>query len=154
MGENKKGNGRSLTVEANLARLDEVLNFVESISREQNAPEEIMRQLQFSVDEMFSNVAKYAYQGRKGTFTIHADVREKGKIMFVLEDEGIPYNPLEQDNPDVNLPLERREIGGLGIFLVKNIVDEMNYCRENHKNKLSLVKKWDNRKGSGLEESR
>lgn len=71
-----------------------------------------------------------------------ADTGQQGEIVFVLEDEGIPYNPLEHKQPDITKPLEERQIGGLGIFLVRNTVDQMHYCYENGKNKLSLVKRW------------
>lgn len=132
----------SLTVKADLVNLDMVLDFAKRILEKQNAPAEVITQMQFCMDEMFANIAKYAYPDKNGIVIVSADTGQQGEIVFVLEDEGIPYNPLEHKQPDITKPLEERQIGGLGIFLVRNTVDQMHYCYENGKNKLSLVKRW------------
>ena len=111
----------SLTVKADLVNLDMVLDFAKRILEKQNAPAEVITQMQFCMDEMFANIAKYAYPDKNGIVTVSADTGQQGEIVFVLEE---------------------RQIGGLGIFLVRNTVDQMNYCYENGKNKLSLVKRW------------
>lgn len=133
---------RKLTVGANLSNLDRVLEFIKQIVKDMKAPEETVNSVCFAVDEMFTNIASYAYPDRRGEAVIIGDMTNEDKIVIHIEDEGIPYNPLEKENPDVELPVESREIGGLGIYLVKNMVDEMKYCYEEGRNKLTLVISW------------
>lgn len=133
---------RKLTVGANLSNLDRVLEFIRQIVKDMKAPEETVNSVCFAVDEMFTNIASYAYPDRRGEAVIIGDMTNEDKIIIHIEDEGIPYNPLEKENPDVELPVESREIGGLGIYLVKNMVDEMKYCYEEGRNKLTLVISW------------
>ena len=68
-------------------------------------------------------------------------VAENGEVALKFEDEGVPYNPLEKDDPDVTLSVEDREIGGLGIFMVKKSMDDMYYEYKDGKNILTLMKK-------------
>ena len=89
----------SLTVKADLVNLDMVLDFAKRILEKQNAPAEVITQMQFCMDEMFANITKYAYPDKNGMVIVSADTGQQGEIVFVLEDEGIPYNPLEQKQP-------------------------------------------------------
>lgn len=140
--EEKEDGKRKLTVGANLANLERVLGFVEEILRDKNVPEKTITKVQFVLDEMFTNIASYAYPDRNGEVVIICELSYKQKIIIHLEDGGIAYNPLDREKPDVELPVESREIGGLGIFLVKNMVDEMKYCYEEGRNKLTLEISW------------
>nr|MDE7432648.1 SpoIIE family protein phosphatase [Lachnospiraceae bacterium] len=133
---------RKLTVGANQSNLDRVLEFIRQMLKDGKAPEEIINSAWFVVDEMFTNIASYAYPDRRGEAVIIGDMTNEDKIIIHIEDEGIPYNPLKKENPDVELPVESREIGGLGIYLVKNMADEMKYCYEEGRNKLTLVISW------------
>ena len=95
-----------------------------------------------AVDEIFSNIANYAYKPVDGKATVgFADSNENRQVEIVFEDSGKPYNPLKKEDPDVNLPIEERDIGGLGILIVKKSMDEVLYEYKDKKNILTLRKK-------------
>lgn len=90
------------------------------------------------LDEMLTNVISYAYQdGKEHTFTL--DIAKNGECVCVeVVDGGVPFNPLTQQDPDVESDLGERKIGGLGIFLSKQLADDMNYQRLNDENHLCI----------------
>ena len=103
-------------------------------------------QLEVAVEELFVNIASYAYPekqetGSFGRVEIAIDLLPDRMAEIVFKDSGIPYNPLEKPDPDVTKPAEERPIGGLGIYLVKKSVDEVRYCYENGQNILTIRKK-------------
>ena len=94
------------------------------------------------VDEIFSNIANYAYKDGKGSVKVVCDYDVPSKIFsMTFIDSGVEYNPLNAPEPDVKLPLEKRRIGGLGIFIVKKFMDKLVYRRKGNENILTLVKK-------------
>ena len=96
-----------------------------------------------AADEIVTNISMYAYAPGTGDFTVNFafDGEERAaEITFV--DEGVPFDPLAKDDPDVTLSAEERQIGGLGIFLVKKTMDDMTYRREDGKNILTIRKKF------------
>lgn len=90
-------------------------------------------------EEMFVNVANYAYPDSDGDVTVRIDV-EGHKVTVTLIDSGIPYNPLAKEDPDVTLGADERPIGGLGIFMVKKMTDEVYYEHTDGKNIFTFVK--------------
>lgn len=102
-----------------------------------NMPE--VFQLNLALEEAVVNVMNYAYQ-EKGSILLTSDV-EGDTITFVLEDEGIAFDPTQAESPDITLSAEEREIGGLGIFLVQQIMHSVAYSRENGKNILTMIYK-------------
>lgn len=100
------------------------------------------------VDEIFSNIANYAYDvnekdGKVRNVTVICDYSSPSKeLTIVFVDGGKKYNPLETPEPDINLPLEKRKIGGLGVFIVRNFMDKLLYRREGNENVLVLKKKF------------
>jgi anti-sigma regulatory factor (Ser/Thr protein kinase) len=130
---------KELTIEANIRSLDKVLNFVnEELERTTFSPE-LLGDIVLAVEEVFVNIASYAYQPSSGSVTFSIDAGEEAVIRF--EDTGKPYNPLDHPAPDVHKPLMEREIGGLGIFIVKSIMDKVDYVRSDNKNVLIMTKK-------------
>lgn len=135
--------GTQLNLEATLENLvavnrflDELLDTIGCSSREQ-------MQLQLAVEELYVNIANYAYGDRTGMVAIYAEILESSRsILLKLVDEGICYNPLEHEMPDIHLPVEKRKIGNLGIFLAKTYVDEINYEYRDGKNILTLRKSF------------
>ena len=99
-------------------------------------------QLTVAIEEVFVNVAHYAYPDEEGqvSFGIAFD-SESRSITFRIADKGIAFNPLEKPDPDITLSAEEREIGGLGIFICKKTMDEIGYARENGENILTMTKK-------------
>ena len=125
-----------LFIEATLENMDTVMDFVNKHIEEY--PSKIKNQIGIAVDEIFSNIASYAYNPETGVAAVRIEAGENITIEF--EDSGAPYNPLTAPAPDISLPAQKREIGGLGIFMVKNIMDSVEYRREGNKNILTVKK--------------
>lgn len=93
------------------------------------------------VDEIFSNIAKYAYEEERGQVFISFFYDEaKKNVILIFRDDGQEYDPTKKEDPDISLPASERSIGGLGIFMVKNTVDEFMYERKDGWNVLTLIK--------------
>ena len=94
------------------------------------------------LDEVLSNIANYAYTPEIGLVTIQVETEKDAPMVTIsFADVGIPYNPLEQEAPDVNVPLQKRKIGGLGIHLTKKLMDHVSYEYREGKNILHIHKK-------------
>ena len=131
-----------LTVEAKLDNLAQVLQFVDSRLEEADCPIGMQMKIDVAVEELFVNIASYAYAPGSGSATVRMEVEENPKtVVIVFMDRGVPYDPLAKDDPDVTLSLNDREIGGLGIFMVKKGMDDMVYAYENGQNVLTIRKR-------------
>jgi len=104
--------------------------------------DEVMRfKLRLSIEEAVDNVVHYAYEGGIGWLEAGTSLSDSGLILTIeLRDAGKPFNPLEVADPDVNLSAEERNIGGLGIFLCKKMMDDISYQYENGNNVLTMTK--------------
>jgi anti-sigma regulatory factor (Ser/Thr protein kinase) len=99
-------------------------------------------QINLAVEEIFVNIACYAYGDKQGTVTVKvANFKNEAEITFM--DSGVPFNPLQKEDPNVHLSSEERQIGGLGIFIAKNIMDEIRYEYKNGMNQLYMRKCFD-----------
>ncbi len=119
--------------------------WLSNISEELGLPEKTKKQLLIVADEIFTNIVTYGSLRQDGT------VEVKVEFDFALQtlnmtfiDQGIAYNPLEATSPDISKPLSERQTGGLGIFMVKKIMDSVEYLRENDQNYLILKKRLNN----------
>jgi anti-sigma regulatory factor (Ser/Thr protein kinase) len=130
---------KEIFIEAKTENLDTVLDFVTGELGSIDCPMRTQTQIAIAVEEVFVNVAHYAYNPEVGNVLIRISVGKEVVIEF--EDNGKPYNPLEKDDPDINLSLEERQLGGLGVFMVKNIMDSVDYKRKGNKNILIIKKK-------------
>jgi anti-sigma regulatory factor (Ser/Thr protein kinase) len=131
---------KKLTVEALKENLDTVIDFVNGFLEEAGCTMKFQMQVDLCVEEMFVNIASYAYGSGKGDAEI--DISQTGEeISITLIDSGKPYNPLEKEDPDVSLSALDREIGGLGIFLVKKTMDSVSYEYTDGKNIFTMAKK-------------
>lgn len=128
-----------LTVEASLDKLETVTEFVEQQLENFDCPMKAMTQFSIAIDEVFSNIALYAYPSGTGPVTIIAE-KEPSSISLCFVDEGTAYDPLKKEDPDISLSAEEREIGGLGIFMVKKIMDDVSYERKDGCNILTIKK--------------
>ena len=130
-----------ITVAASVDNLQQVIDFATEKLEERDCPMKAAMQLELVIEEVFVNIASYAYHPEKGSATFCVDFEDEPEaVIMTFVDSGKPYNPLEKSDPDVTLDLNDREIGGLGIFLVKKNVDEISYERTNGKNILRLKK--------------
>ena len=131
-----------LTILAAVENIDRVTDFVNEQLEEACCPLKVQMQLDVAVDEVFSNIANYAYQPGSGSATIKVErVEDPSSIVITFIDRGKPYNPLLKEDPNISLPAEEREAGGLGIFLVKKLMDDMAYDYREGQNILRIRKK-------------
>lgn len=134
---------RELTVEATIKQIETVTNFVDEQLEAAGCPQKILAQIHIAVDELFGNIAKYAYGDSVGTATVRVENREDPRaVAITFLDRGMPYDPLARTDPDVTLCAEERGIGGLGIFMVKKSMDMMSYQYQDGQNILEIVKKY------------
>jgi anti-sigma regulatory factor (Ser/Thr protein kinase) len=125
-----------LIIEAKLENLERVLAFVESHT--EDFPMKSQHYINIAVDEIFTNIASYAYQNEPGTAVIRIAVNNAVTIEF--EDSGVPYDPTAQAEPDLTQSAEERELGGLGVFMTRKLMDTVEYRREGNKNILTIKK--------------
>ena len=130
-----------LVIEAIVDNLNAVNLFVHKSIEQFEVSKRTLMQLDLVVEEIFVNIASYAYSPNTGLVKIllKTDI-EPLSISLTFIDSGVPYNPLEKSDPDVNLSVDDRQIGGLGIFLTKNFVDDISYQFVDGQNVLHLTK--------------
>ena len=130
-----------ITVEALLDNLQTVIDFATEKLEAHDCSMKVSMQLELVIEEIFVNISSYAYHPEIGSATFCMEfVENPDAVLMTFIDGGKPYNPLERDDPDTTLELEERDIGGLGIFLVKKNVDEINYEYADGKNILRMKK--------------
>lgn len=132
---------KELTVDAAVENIEVVTDFVNEELEKLDCPIKARRQIDVAIDEMFGNIARYAYSPDVGKATVRFAVEEDPlEVTITFIDNGIPFNPLEKSNPDTHLSAEERPIGGLGIFLVKKSMDLVEYEYKNGQNILKIKK--------------
>lgn len=120
--------------------LTDAISFVEEELENCDCPMKAVMQITVCVEEMFVNVANYAYEGGEGTVSLSIG-EEDGNVVITLKDSGVPFDPLAKEDPDITLSAEERRIGGLGIFMVKKSMDSVHYERTNGENVFTMSKK-------------
>ena len=130
-----------LTVEATKENLLKVNEFVEANLEKIECPMKAMMQISVAVEEIYINIASYAYGDAIGQAEILLDTDTAGQVSITFMDSGTPYDPLAKEDPDITLSPEERGIGGLGIYMVKKSMDDVQYKHEDGKNILTLIKK-------------
>ena len=119
-----------------------VLAEVEELLAQASCDETAKMQIMMAAEELFVNIAHYAYGGKPGEAVLTMEILQNPeRFHMIFRDRGIPYNPLEHEDPDITLPADEREIGGLGIFLIKNTMDKMEYGYQDGWNVLSIEKR-------------
>lgn len=134
-------NMKKITVPAKTEELDRVLDFVNETLEGTDCSMRIQTQIDIAVEEIFVNIANYAYNPEIGKAEIVVEITEKPvTVAITFEDSGVPYNPLEKQDPDITLNAEERDIGGLGIFMAKKSMDDIEYTYRDGKNILTIKK--------------
>ena len=131
----------ALLMRNDIQQIPTLSEWIESLS----LPEEIVMPINLALEEAVSNVMLYAYPGKSGQLFVEcnkavSDQPSAIRLIFTITDSGIAFDPTQQKEADITLSAEEREIGGLGIHLVKQIMDEVRYERTEDKNILTLVK--------------
>lgn len=129
------------TFPADTAVLDDVLSFTEDQLERASCPPSLTMSLTMAIEEMFVNVAHYAYPDGGGNVQLAiAFAPDSHVITFRLTDSGIPFDPLAQPAPDLSIPAEKRPIGGLGIYIMLKVMDAVQYERIEGHNILTMQK--------------
>lgn len=132
---------KTLTLKNDISELNNLREFSEVFGQENNISNDIINKFQLAFEELISNIIFYGYDDEL-PHEISVVFTLDGKSMAVLiVDDAKEFNPLEKEDPDISLSIDERKIGGLGIYLVKSLMDEVNYKRESGKNYL-YVKKY------------
>ena len=138
--------GESMTIKTFPAKVDalsDVLGFVDEMLQNYDCPMKIQTAVCVAIEEVFVNVANYAYGDGEGDMTLGIGFDEESHtVTFRMSDKGIPFDPLKKPDPDITLSADEREIGGLGIFITKKTMDSVTYAYENGENILTMVKKY------------
>lgn len=132
---------RTLQIDAHRSLLEPLLDIFEKDLREGHCPDDRIEEIRIAAEEIFINIASYAYPDSEGDVSIEETVQDR-RIDLIFSDNGIPYNPLEKVDPDINLELDERDIGGLGIYMVKEIVDQVDYQYKDGENCLHISCGW------------
>lgn len=131
----------TLYIKNELEQLTRLYEFLNQQASAFGLEEQLLMQIKLAVEEVVTNVILYAYPDRKDQ-DIRIDMNlENGLLTIVITDNGIAFNPLEREEPDISLPMEERPIGGLGIYLVKQLMTNITYTRSSGKNTLTMTKK-------------
>lgn len=137
------GSAKELETEAAAEQLDEVQAFVDAHLEAAGCPLKTQMQIDIVVEEIFINIASYAYAPGKGNATVRVETTASPRgVVLTFFDSGRPYDPLAREDPDITLPAEERQIGGLGIFITKKTMDEVRYEYRDGQNILTMRKNF------------
>ena len=132
---------KELTLPATIENIEKVTDFVNEQLEEIECPMKAQMQIDIAIDELFGNIAHYAYNPETGPATVRVEVTEEPiSVVITFIDHGVPYDPLKKADPDITLSAEERAIGGLGVFMVKKTMDEISYEYRDGKNILRIKK--------------
>lgn len=133
---------KELTVDAVLESIPVITDFVDGQLEQYGCPMKAQVQIDIAIDELFSNIVHYAYHPGVGPATVRVEVVEDPlSVVITFIDQGVPYDPLSKADPDVTLSAEEREIGGLGIYIVKKNMNEITYEYKDGRNILKIRKR-------------
>ena len=132
---------QEMTLSAVIESIPQVTAWIDAALENLSCPMKARMQIEVAIDEIFGNIAHYAYPDQPGMATVRYDFDEASRLFSItFLDQGIPFDPLKQIDPDTSLGVEEREIGGLGIFLVKKTMDDISYQYRDGCNILCLKK--------------
>lgn len=137
------GEGRAtLELRPEIGELARLATDFADFAAQHHMPADVVNALQLSLEEVVTNVIVHGYK-QTGNKTVAVRLAARpGELVVEVEDEAPAFDPLARAAPDLDLPLEERPIGGLGIHLVKNLMDAVTYQRDGHRNRLTLTKRW------------
>lgn len=130
----------TIVVDARPDNLQQIMEFTDAFLETRACSMKTQMLIDLCVEEIFVNIAHYAYPDGTGTAELRL-TEEDGVVTLIFMDSGVPYDPLQRTDPDVTLSAEDRQIGGLGIFLVKKNMDSVSYRYEDGKNIFTMTKR-------------
>ena len=134
---------KELTIDATIENIAAVTAFIDEQLEQRDCPMKTKRQIHVAIDELFGNIAYYAYNPEIGIVTVRVEVTDNPlEVVITFIDNGIPYDPLAKVDPDITLSVEERDVGGLGIYMVKKTMDDISYEYKDGQNILRIKKKF------------
>jgi len=134
---------KELVIDATVENIEKVTEFVDGQLEQLGCPVTAQMQIDLAIDELFGNIAHYAYSPEVGAATVRVEVTEQPLAVIVtFIDKGVPYDPLKGEEPDITLSAEERQVGGLGIYIVKKSMDEISYEYKDGQNILKIKKNF------------
>jgi len=131
---------KHFVIENQIGELSTLAEQIDDLAAQWDLAHAMAMNINLVVEEAVSNIIFYAYNNNN-KHKIKISISLENKLLTIkITDDGIPFNPLEQQQPDINLPAEERPVGGLGIFLISHMMDELNYIRKGNQNILTLYK--------------
>jgi anti-sigma regulatory factor (Ser/Thr protein kinase) len=122
--------------------MERVIAFLEQMEKKWNLPAALIPSINLVLEEALTNVIFYAYEeDTENEIEVDFELKDK-QLILVITDSGKPFDPTKKSEPDINLSAEDRPIGGLGIFLIKQVMDEVSYQRNGKFNQLTMLKNW------------
>ena len=137
-------NMQELTVEAKIENMHEVFSFMAKELERQGCDRQFILQCKLCAEEIFMNISSYAYDPDTGPVRMEIEIRRDGtstaRAIMTFHDRGRPFNPLEQEKPDLRSDLDERPVGGLGIYIVTSVMDRVTYRYRDNENILTIEK--------------
>jgi anti-sigma regulatory factor (Ser/Thr protein kinase) len=134
----KHSNSFNITTPANPDHLNRVLKEINAFAQQAGAAEDQVGQIELVLEELLVNIMNYAYPQDPGTIEIRYQLSQPSLLKLEILDHGVPFDPLSIPEVDTEATLEERSIGGLGIYLVRNIAEHIEYQRQDGKNMLTV----------------
>lgn len=132
---------KKIVIKNTIEEVQRAIAAFESFASSHKVPTKVMVKVNIVLDELLSNIVKYSFpDGQEYDIDITLELFTTGKLTIQLTDAGIPFNPFDAPEPDLSIPLEERDVGGLGILLVKKLMDEYSYKRQVNLNITSMIK--------------
>lgn len=131
----------NIIAHADMENFNRIIEFIQAEAENIGFDKKLVKKIRLACEEIIINVINYAYPDKEGDIEIKCDSEKDGKgFLIKIIDWGTPFNPLSKPEPDINAPANEREIGGLGIFLARKVLDKFDYIREGNSNVLTLFK--------------
>jgi len=139
----------SFELENHLSELDALEKRLRRFSKRLGLTEKCYHEINLVLEELFTNIVSYGYMDHAQHLIKITISHDRGTLVMVVEDDGVPFDPVEASSQDLECPLEKRKTGGVGIHLIKTLVDEVGYQRRENRNMLTLKKLATERDSSG-----
>lgn len=136
----EKRKSKNFDIENKIDELSSLADKIDDLAKEWKLSQELAMKINLVIEEALSNIIFYAFNDNEKHYIKISLSIDKKILEITFTDDGIPFNPLSQQKPDINLPAEERPVGGLGIFLISKVMDEMHYSRDKNQNILKLTK--------------
>jgi serine/threonine-protein kinase RsbW len=136
---------KNILINNNLSEIERLSKAVAEFGKKNNLSSEVIYDVRLALEEVVSNIINYGFEDNY-EHQISIEMNLQGEILTMkIKDDGKPFNPLEVKNTNLEKPLDEREIGGMGIYIVQQLMDELRYSREKDNNILFLRKHIANR---------